>query len=134
MSSQQLKANRPHIQWVKKYLANGELCGKCADVEARVRSLGIEHIIDEVLIADERDPHSSGQRLASELGVTVAPFFVVTENRKRVVYTVFFRFLKAVFPSLARTQKSSHPQLQARREETAEASALLHAHPELDFI
>ena len=109
-----------HITFVKKILASGVPCAKCADVEARLEQSGQLSRIDETLIADERDPDSPGMRLAARLGVDRAPFFVVNENDQESVYSVYFRFAREV---LGRPQ--------SRLEESAE---ILRDHPDLDFI
>ena len=90
--------NVPHITLVKKILANGEPCKKCADVQARLDQSGQMEAIDEVLIADERDPESAGMKLAQSLKVDRAPFFVVREHPDEdpIVYTVYFKFAKKV--------------------------------------
>ena len=84
------------ITFVKKILASGEPCPKCADVEQRLTKTGQLARIDETIIADERDPSSPGMVLADELGVKRAPFFVVDDDGERKVYTVYFKFAKEV--------------------------------------
>ena len=88
----------PHITLVKKILENGEPCKKCAEVQARLEQSGQMDAIDEVLIADERDPESEGMKLAQSLQVDRAPFFVVREtpDAEPLVYTVYFKFAKEV--------------------------------------
>lgn len=85
------------ITFVKKILADGSLCRKCADVQQRLEDSGQLDRIDEVLVADERDPKSPGMQLASELNVKRAPFFVVADDHgERRVWTVYFKFAKEV--------------------------------------
>lgn len=109
-----------HITLVKKILASGEPCRKCKDVEDRLKRGGHWDRIDEVMIADERDPDSPGNLLANDLGVTLAPFFVVTDQGNVSVYSLYFKFVKEVLeaPTAARD---------ADRE-------LLENNPDLDFI
>lgn len=110
-----------HITFVKKILASGEPCAKCADVQARLDKSGQMERIDEVLIADERDPASPGMRLARELEVERAPFFVVErDDGKRDVYTVYFKFSREVLG------RSSSP--------SDEAKEILNDNPDLDFL
>ncbi|MCZ6709846.1 MAG: hypothetical protein O7B25_05750 [Gammaproteobacteria bacterium] len=109
-----------HITLVKKILANGEPCRKCNDVEARLRNSGAWERIDEVVIADERDPQSPGMRLASDLKVERAPFFVVTEDGEQRVYTVYFKFVKEVLDQSVNPQQA--------------AAEILADNPSLDFI
>lgn len=85
------------ITFVKKILADGSPCRKCADVQKRLEDSGQIERIDETLIADERDPASPGLQLAAELGVERAPFFVVEDGGERRVWTVYFKFAKEVF-------------------------------------
>lgn len=108
------------ITFVKKILASGEPCAKCADVEARLKAGNYLGRIDETLIADERDPESAGMRLAERLDVERAPFFVVEDNGAEVVYTVFFKFLREV--------------LEAPMSSSSEASEILRDNPDLDLI
>jgi len=109
-----------HITFVKKILADGQLCAKCGDVEARLRAGGHWPRLDEVLIADERDPDSAGMRLARALHVERAPFFVVREGTATTVHTVFFKFLREV--------------LEAPGTERDEALEILADNPDLDYI
>jgi hypothetical protein len=109
-----------HITLVKKILANGEPCRKCHDVEARLRSSGAWDRIDEVIIADERDPQSPGMRLANDLKVERAPFFVVTQDGERRVYTVYFKFVREVLDGSVTAQHA--------------AAEILADNPSLDYI
>ena len=110
-----------HITFVKKILANGEPCAKCADVEARLHSGGYFEKIDAVLVADEREATSEGHALATRLGVDRAPFFVVRDaDGAETVYTVFFKFLREV--------------LEAPTSASSEASEILRDNPELDLL
>lgn len=108
------------ITFVKKILATGEPCAKCADVEARLAAGGYESRIDETLVADERDPTSEGMRIAKRLKVERAPFFVVEKDGVETVYTVFFKFLREV--------------LEAPTSSRAEAAEILRDNPDLDLI
>ena len=107
------------ITFVKKILATGEPCGKCRDVEERLSAGDHWPAIDRVVVADERDENSEGMRLATQLGVARAPFFVVETGSKTVTYTVFLKFVKEVL---------------AEATETDDAQLLLAANPDLDLI
>ena len=74
------RRNPMRITFVKKILADGTPCAKCADVEARLVDAGRMSRIDRVVIADERDPESEGMRLARRHGVATAPFFIVEDS------------------------------------------------------
>ncbi len=115
------------ITFVKKVLATGEACRKCADVEARLRDGGHMARIDHIVVADERDPGSEGMRIAARYNVELAPFFVVETGGKTVVYTVFLRFLKEILGTGADHVSNSV-------ESVDEAEDILRANPELDLI
>jgi len=66
-----------HVTMVKKRLASGEPCRKCAEAETWLQSRGLWDEIDRVVWADEADPASEGMRLALEHQVALAPFFLV---------------------------------------------------------
>ena len=85
------------ITLVKKILADGSPCQKCADVLEKLEQADQMEHIDQVLVADERDPKSEGMVLAKTLNVERAPFFVVEEpGQDPVVYTVYLKFVKEV--------------------------------------
>ena len=109
-----------HITFVKKILANGEPCAKCADVQQRLESSGQIDSIHRVVIADERDPHSEGMRLAAAHGVEVAPFFILEDGDRTTVYTVYLRFAREV--------------LGGKSQRVEEAQEVLRANPDLDFL
>ena len=108
------------ITFVKKILANGEACAKCADVEERLTASGQLARIDRVVVADERDSDSEGMRLAAQHDVSVAPFFIVEDAGHTAVYTVYLRFAKEV--------------LGGRANAVDEAQEMLRANPDLDLI
>ncbi len=108
------------ITFVKKILANGEPCGKCADVESRLERDGYWDRIDRTVVADERDPASEGMRIAADLGISRAPFFLVEEPTKTTVYDIYFKFVNEV--------------MKAETSAVESARDLLHQNPDLDFI
>lgn len=108
------------VTFVKKVLADGSPCRKCADVEARLDAGNHWPAIDRTVIADERDAASEGMQIAARLGVERAPFFVVENSGETIVYTVFFKFLKEV--------------LGAPTSAAEDAQAVLRANPELDLL
>lgn len=107
------------ITFVKKILANGQPCGKCRDVEARLTAGNHWQSIDRVVVADERDSNSEGMRLAAELGVDRAPFFIVQTSMNTVIYTVFLKFAKEILGATSRTD---------------DAQLLLATNPDLDYL
>ncbi len=83
------------ITMVKKRLANGEPCEKCAQTEDMLRRRGVWEQIDEVVWAIEGDDASSGVELGRVHGVEVAPFFVLRfEDGSEEVYTSGMRLLR----------------------------------------
>lgn len=108
------------ITLVKKILADGSPCLKCADVLSKLESSGQMARIDEVLVADERDSSSPGMVLAKELSVDRAPFFVVTQGDTTTVYTVYMKFVKEV--------------LDQKTNEADELKDILDASDDLDFL
>ena len=110
------------ITFVKKVLANGQPCAKCADVEQRLRAAGQMTAIDRTVIADERDPNSEGMRIAARHDVKLAPFFVVQEGGETRIYTIYFRFAREVLgsPAVAKPKQ--------------EAEEILRANPDLDLV
>ncbi|WP_444931279.1 hypothetical protein ACJJIF_05700 [Microbulbifer sp. SSSA002] len=89
------------ITLVKKILADGSPCAKCRDVEEKLEENGQMQFINQTLIADVRDPQSSGLQLAQQHKVERAPFFVVErEGQEAEIYTVYFKFAKEVLRPL----------------------------------
>eukprot|EP00656_Telonema_subtile_P031957 TRINITY_DN3501_c0_g1_i3.p1 TRINITY_DN3501_c0_g1~~TRINITY_DN3501_c0_g1_i3.p1 ORF type:complete len:426 (-),score=70.29 TRINITY_DN3501_c0_g1_i3:224-1501(-) len=75
---------------VKKRLENGEMCGKCRDVQAKLEEDGLSGLISGVSIADLKDPSSDGLVLAGHFNEEKAPFFVVKDGRGsdwKVIYS-----------------------------------------------
>jgi len=90
-----------HITFVKKILADGRLCKKCSEVNARLESEGLIASINHIAIADERDSNSEGMRLAKKYNVARAPFFLVEQDNKVDVYDVYFKFKKLMAQNTA---------------------------------
>ena len=110
-----------HITMVKKIKHDGSPCRKCAEVEQRLQESGLLNRIDQILIADERDPQSEGMLLAKQHQVELAPFFIVEDEDGSVrIYTVYFRFIKEVLNSQTSAQE--------------EAAEILDNNPDVDFI
>jgi phosphoadenosine phosphosulfate reductase len=68
------------ITMVKKRLASGEFCAKCLEAERLLQERNVYGRLDEIVIADERDPRSPGMMLAARHQIDLAPFFVVDEE------------------------------------------------------
>lgn len=109
------------ITYVKKILADGTLCRKCADVQTRLEKDGHIDRIDRIVVADERDPNSEGMVLAQQHGVNRAPFFIVEEpGAAPRVYTVYLQFVR--------------DELKQRTEKSDEAVDILQSNPDLDYL
>jgi len=97
-----------HITFVKKILANGELCKKCQEVSERLSSEKLIDLIDHIAIADERDADSEGARLANKHNVERAPFFLVENDDGEVtVFDIYFKFKKYMAEQGHATQTKS---------------------------
>jgi hypothetical protein len=108
------------ITFVKKILANGDPCRKCADVTSRLERDGFLDRIDRIVIADEREPDSEGMQIASRYGVDRAPFFVVEDGSNTRVFDIYFKFVNEV--------------MKAQTSEVESAQDLLQQNPDLDFV
>lgn len=108
------------ITLVKKVLADGSPCRKCADVINKLESSGQMSRIDEIIVADERDADSEGMKLAKELDVDRAPFFIVEDAGETEVYTVYMKFVKDV--------------LEQKTEEADELKEIMNDNQDLDFL
>lgn len=110
-----------HITMVKKVLADGSPCRKCAEVESRLLGAGLMERINRIVIADENDPESDGMVLARRLEVDTAPFFIVEDDHGiERVYTIYFRFVREV--------------LNATTPESEEIADIMDKNPDLDYI
>jgi hypothetical protein len=108
------------ITLVKKINADGTPCRKCDDVSQRLKRDGVADRIDEVVVADERDPDSDGMAIAARYGVERAPFFIVERpGQAPQVYSVYMRLRREV--------------LEHKGDERAEAAELMET-AGLDFI
>ena len=86
-----------NITMVKKILKDGSPCRKCADVLRQLEENKLLNRIDQIVVADERDPNSEGMILAKKHDVNLVPFFVVEEEDQATkIYTVYFKFVKEI--------------------------------------
>jgi phosphoadenosine phosphosulfate reductase len=92
------------ITMVKKRLADGTQCRKCAQTEEMLRNRGVRDQIDEVVWAVEGDSESRGMKLAASHGVETAPFFIVNaDDGSETVYVSALQLLKELFPARRRS-------------------------------
>jgi hypothetical protein len=82
------------VTMIKKELADGSPCKKCIQAEDVLRRRGLWEQIDEVVMAKEADPASRGMRLAAEHHVELAPFFIVKDGEREVVYTSVIELMR----------------------------------------
>ena len=109
------------ITMVKKIKEDGSPCRKCAEVEQRLKDANLINRIDQIIIADERDPESEGIKLAIRHNVERAPFFIVEEPDKPLrIYTVYFQFVKEI--------------LDSEISEQDQVKEIMEQNPDLDFI
>jgi phosphoadenosine phosphosulfate reductase len=95
---------------VKKQLASGEPCEKCAQAEEMLKRRGHWEQIDEVVWAIEDDPTSPGALLGAQHNVKLAPFFIVrNEDGEERIYTSALRMARDCFPGAAPTAKPTTP-------------------------
>jgi len=83
-----------HILMVKKILADGSDCRKCAEASEYLHSRGLWGHVDEIVWALENDPDSPGMVLGARLGVDRAPFFVVRDDSGEAVYTSVLQLVR----------------------------------------
>lgn len=109
------------ITFVKKILADGSACAKCADVIDKLEKSGQIARIDETLIADERDSESPGMQVAKRYHVDRAPFFMVEKpGEEPQIYTVYLKFVKEV--------------LEEKTDKNEELKEILQNNSDLDFL
>ncbi len=103
-SSAAPRENAPRrVTMVKKELASGEPCKKCAQAEDMLRRRGLWERIDEVVYAREVDPESPGMRLAAHHDVKLAPFFLVERGQGVEVFTSVVALVKDVLEDAGET-------------------------------
>ena len=109
------------ITMVKKIMNDGSPCRKCADVLRQLEENNLLDRIDEIVVADERDPESEGMLLAKQHSVALTPFFVVEEDGQATkIYTVYFKFVKEILAGGVSEQQ--------------EIKELMEQNPDIDYI
>ncbi len=110
-----------NITMVKKINKDGSPCRKCADVLRQLEENGLLDRIDQIVVADKRDPDSEGMLLARKYKVEQAPFFVVEEDKQPTkIYTVYFKFVKEVLSEGVSEQQ--------------EIKEIMDQNPDLDYL
>ncbi len=96
-----------HITMVKKRLADGTECRKCAEATAHLQSRGVWDRVDEVVWAIEHDPSTPGMVLGKRHGVERAPFFIVRDERGEAVYVSVLQLVRERFdPAVTAAQQA----------------------------
>jgi len=112
------------ITMVKKRLASGEPCEKCAQTEELLRRRGLWEKIDEVVWAIEGEDDSPGFVIARRHGIDVAPFFVIRDaGGEETVLTSPLRLIRQYFPAAPRTASKPSDEAEPRAENKAESKA-----------
>lgn len=110
-----------HITIIKKTNLNGNDCPKSAKVLKELKDLGLMDQINEIIVADEREPSSEGFALALKHDVEAAPFFIVTDDDGSTrIYKAYHKFIKEIFDREV--------------SESDEISEIMAQNPDLDFI
>ena len=89
------------ITFVKKILADGTPCKKCAEVIEKMETADHLRFIDRIVTADEADKTSEGMVLAAKYDVNRAPFFIVEKDDGGIeIYTIYFKLVKELLNDL----------------------------------
>lgn len=92
---------------VKKRLSDGTECRKCQDATALLQSRGLWSRIDEIVWAHEGDAESPGMQLGARFGVDQAPFFVVSDGTREVVYVSVLQLARDHFAASVTAQQQA---------------------------
>ncbi len=99
------------ITMVKKQLASGEPCEKCAQAEEMLKRRGHWDRIDEIVWVVENDPTSPGAVLAARHDVKLAPFFIVRgDDDEERIYTSALRLARDCFAQGSPRNSAPAPQ------------------------
>lgn len=94
------------IYMVKKRFQNGDTCQKCAQAEDLLKRRGLWDHITEVVWAVEGEPSSKGMQLARELGIDLAPFFVIERDGQRRVQTSVLKLINEDLNQMAQGEQT----------------------------
>ena len=83
-----------HITMIKKRQLDGSECRKCVEATEHLKSRGLWNRIDEIVWAHEGDAMSAGMVLGQQLSVDRAPFFIVREEGREVLYTSVLQLVR----------------------------------------
>ena len=100
---------------IKKQLADGSPCDKCAQTEEMLRRRELWHRIDEVVWVVEGDDQSPGAKVARRHGIKVAPFFVLRDEAgDEITYTSAMRMIRDHLSAPKATPRPASPAPQTR--------------------
>lgn len=102
-------SNSVRVTMVKKQLASGEPCRKCGQAEDMLRRRDLWTLVNEVVIADERDPKSPGMLLAEKHQIELAPFFLVDDGSSTRVFDSAIKLAKEVLGPLKKVTEQAKP-------------------------
>jgi hypothetical protein len=85
------------ITMIKKILSDGSECKKCKEVTNFLKEKNLLDRIDKIVYADPRDPQGEGMKLAKFWSVKRAPFFIVEEKGKTIVYSSVIEMIRKEF-------------------------------------
>jgi hypothetical protein len=96
-----------HVTMVKKRLSDGTECRKCQEATALLQSRGLWSRIDEIVWAHEGDPDSLGMQMGTRFGVEQAPFLIVSDGTREVVYVSVLRLAREQFEEAVSAQQQA---------------------------
>lgn len=108
------------ITLVKKIMEDGEECQKCGEVSERLKSGDELRFINKIVYADVRHPESEGSRLASDLNVEIAPFFIVEDGGEKTIYKSYMLFKKKV---LNKVLEAADIEIEEKRKKAGDTDA-----------
>ena len=95
------------VTMVKKRLSDGTECRKCQDATALLQSRGLWSRIDEIVWAHDGDAESPGMQLSARFGVEQAPFFIVFDGTREVVYISVLQLARECFEASVSAQEQA---------------------------
>ncbi|KPJ82165.1 MAG: hypothetical protein AMS17_19110 [Spirochaetes bacterium DG_61] len=82
------------IIMVKKILSDGSECRKCKEVNDFLKEKQLLDRIDKIVYADPRNPNEEGMKLAKYWSMKRAPFFIIEEEGRTVIYSSVMELIR----------------------------------------
>jgi len=79
---------------VKKILSDGSECRKCKQVTDLLKKKKLLNMIDKIIYADLRKPDCEGMKLVRLWSIKRAPFFIVEEKGRNVIYSSVMELIR----------------------------------------